>query len=134
MPEAACAAVALRSRARLYMGASCTIEVTGLRVQADIGVYAHEIAMRQPLDVDVEFDVLALPQTDALDETPDYSRVLALADELAGQRIALIETFAKRLAEGLLEHPLVTVAAVRVRKPQALPGCVAGCRVRLSRG
>jgi dihydroneopterin aldolase len=38
--------------------------VTGVRVQAEIGVYRHEIGRVQPLIVDVELDVPPTAPTD----------------------------------------------------------------------
>src|ERR1700749_4970736 len=100
--------------------------VTGLKVQAEIGVYRHEIGRVQPLVIDVELDV---PTAGAgrLSDTLNYETILAAARELAaGGHIELVETFAERLAQACLADPRVTQARVRVEKPLALaPDAVA---------
>ena len=110
--------------------------VTGLKVQAQIGVYRHEIGRLQPLSVDVELDV---PSAGAgrLADTLNYETILAAAREVAGQgHIELVETFADRLARACLADPRVTRARVRVEKPLALaPDAVgAGAEIVLERG
>ena len=100
--------------------------VTGLKVQAEIGVYRHEIGRVQPLVIDVELDV---PSAGAhrLSETLNYETILQAAREIAGGgHIELVETFAERLAQACLADPRVTRARVRVEKPLALaPDAVA---------
>jgi dihydroneopterin aldolase len=100
--------------------------VTGLKVQAEIGVYKHEIGRVQPLVVDVELDV-PTAGADRLSETLNYETILAAARLIAGGgHIELVETFAERLAQACLSDPRVTQARVRVEKPLALaPDAVA---------
>jgi dihydroneopterin aldolase len=100
--------------------------VTGLKVQAEIGVYKHEIGRVQPLVVDVELDV-PTAGADRLSETLNYETILAAARLIAGGgHIELVETFAERLAQACLADPRVTQARVRVEKPLALaPDAVA---------
>ena len=110
--------------------------VTGLKVQADIGVYRHEIGRVQPLIVDVELDV-PTNASDRLAETLNYEAILAAAQALAASgHIGLVETFAHRLAEACLKDTRVTRARVRIEKPLALePHAVgAGVEIVLSRG
>jgi dihydroneopterin aldolase len=109
--------------------------VTGLRVQAEIGVYRHEIGRLQPLVVDVELDV---PSAGAgrLAETLNYETILNAARAVASEgHIELVETFADRLARACLADPRVTRARVRVEKPLALaPDAVgAGAEIILER-
>ena len=100
--------------------------VTGLKVQAEIGVYRHEIGRVQPLVLDVELDV-PTAGADRLSETLNYETILAAAREIAGGgHIDLVETFAQRLAQACLADSRVTRARVRVEKPLALaPDAVA---------
>ena len=94
--------------------------VTGLKVQAEIGVYRHEIGRVQPLVVDVELDV---PTAGAgrLSDTLNYETILDAAQRIAaGGHIELVETFAERLATACLADPRVTRARIRVEKPLAL--------------
>nr|MEA2798523.1 7,8-dihydroneopterin aldolase/epimerase/oxygenase [Phenylobacterium sp.] len=110
--------------------------VTGLKVQAEIGVYKHEIGRVQPLVVDVELDV-PTAGADRLSETLNYETILDAARDIASQgHIELVETFAERLAHACLVDPRVTRARVRVEKPLALaPDAVgAGVEITLVRG
>jgi dihydroneopterin aldolase len=110
--------------------------VTGVQVQAEIGVYRHEIGRVQPLIVDVELDV-PTDASDRLADTFNYEGILKAAQELAAQgHVDLVETFAHRLAERCLADPRVTRARVRIEKPLALaPHAVAaGVEIVLGRG
>jgi dihydroneopterin aldolase len=116
--------------------AMTTVFVTGLKVQAEIGVYRHEIGRVQPLVVDVELDV-PTAGSHRLSETLNYETILSAARDIAGQgHIELVETFAERLARACLADPRVTRARVRVEKPLALaPDAVgAGVEITLVRG
>ena len=110
--------------------------VTGVQVQAEIGVYRHEIGRVQPLIVDVELDV-PTDASDRLADTFNYEAILKAAQDLAAQgHVDLVETFAHRLAERCLADPRVTRARVRIEKPLALaPHAVAaGVEIVLGRG
>jgi dihydroneopterin aldolase len=115
--------------------AEMTLEVTisGLQVAADIGVYAHEHGRAQPLVVDIILKIDA-PAGDLLNDTIDYQCIADEAHALALERTALIETYAMRLAERCIANPGVQGADVRVSKPGALRGGLAGARVSLARG
>ena len=109
--------------------------VTGVRVQAEIGVYRHEIGRVQPLIVDVELDV-PTDASDRLADTFNYEAILKATQDLAAQgHVDLVETFAHRLAERCLADPRVTRARVRIEKPLALaPHAVAsGVEIVLER-
>jgi len=106
--------------------------VTGLKVQAEIGVYRHEIGRVQPLVVDVELDV---PTAGAarLADTFNYETILDAARGVAAQgHIELVETFAERLARACLADPRVTQARVRVAKPLALAPDAVGAGVEIT--
>jgi len=109
--------------------------VTGLKVQAEIGVYKHEIGRQQPLVIDVELEAPAAG-SERLSDTINYETILAAAREIAaGGHIELVEAFAERLARACLADERVTQARVRVEKPLALaPDAVAaGVEITLTR-
>lgn len=110
----------------------CSVMLDNIEVMADIGILAAETGVRQPLVLHVRLDVVP-PAADHIDETHDYRAIHRAAHDLAEQRIALIETFARRLAERCLANERVLAAEVRVDKPRAVPGCLAAAHVRLSR-
>ena len=96
------------------------IFVTGLKVEAHIGVYAHEKGRAQPLIIDAELDV-ATAAFNRLTDTVNYEMVGQAAQAiLAEGHIGLVETFAERLARACLSDPKVLRARVRVEKPMAL--------------
>lgn len=115
---------------------SSKVFVTGVKVQAEIGVYRHEIGRVQPLIVDVELDV-PTDASDRLADTFNYEAILEAAQGVAaGGHINLVETFAHRLADRCLADPRVSRARVRVEKPLALaPDAVAaGVEITVGRG
>jgi 7,8-dihydroneopterin aldolase/epimerase/oxygenase len=116
--------------------AASKVFVTGVKVQAEIGVYRHEIGRVQPLIVDVELDV-PTGESDRLSETFNYEAILAAAQAVAAEgHLHLVETFAHRLARRCLADPRVSRARVRIEKPLALaPDAVAaGVEIVLQRG
>lgn len=112
-----------------------SVFVRGLKVQAFIGVYAHEKGRTQPLIVDAELALHDAP-VETLADTVDYERVAEAARAIAAAgHVELVEDYAERLARVCLQDPRVTAVRVRVDKPEALPGAeAAGCEVRFRRG
>ena len=96
------------------------IFVRGLKIEAEIGVYAHELHRRQPLIIDVELEI----ETDGwrhLSDTVNYEKIVEHARAIAADgHIGLVESYAERLASALLAEPRVIRARVRVEKPLAL--------------
>src|SRR4051812_28819889 len=71
------------------------IFVPGLRLDAEIGIYAHEKGRSQPLVVDVELDVPSAG-TRKLSETVNYEMVGQAARAIAAEgHIQLVEDFAE---------------------------------------
>ena len=106
--------------------------VTGLKIQAEIGVYKHEIGRAQPLVVDVELDV-PTAGAERLADTLNYETILTTAREIAAEgHIALVEAFAERLARACLADSRVTRARVRVEKPLALAPDALGAGVEIT--
>ncbi|AIT81893.1 dihydroneopterin aldolase (plasmid) [Novosphingobium pentaromativorans US6-1] len=104
------------------------VGVSDLRVAADIGVHSHEIGRRQTLVISVIADIVT-PREDALAETIDYNRIVEYAQDLARERICLIETYAARLADLCLQSDLVVRVEVSVQKPAALLNGLASTRI-----
>ncbi len=100
------------------------IFVSGLEIQASIGVHPHEYETTQAIIIDVELDMgdMPPPQDDRLNETLDYALVATRAAELAQEaHVQLVETLAVRIARWALEADArVCAASVRIAKPHAL--------------
>ena len=100
------------------------IFVKGLEVQASIGVHPHEYASTQPIIIDIELDMGALPapEDDRLAETLDYSAAADKAAELAQEaHVQLVETLASRIAAWALKtDERVLSCTVSISKPHAL--------------
>lgn len=112
-----------------------TVFVRGLKVDAFIGVYAHEKGRSQPLVVDCELE-LGDGLVETLADTVNYERVVEAARAIAeGGHVELVEDYAERLARACLSDPRVLTVRVRVEKPEALPSAAAaGCEIAFRRG
>lgn len=94
--------------------------VRGIRLEAAIGVHAHEHGRTQPLVVDVELDA-ELELDGRLGSTVNYEMIVAAARAvLANGHVLLVETFADRLARLCLDDARVRRVRVRAEKPEAL--------------
>jgi dihydroneopterin aldolase len=114
---------------------SLKVFVREARIEAEIGVYAHEHGRRQPLIIDVELDIASQP-VEHITGTVNYESVVDKARGLAaGGHFKLVEAFAEQLARACLDDPLVLRARVRVEKPEALApvAAAAGVEIVLSR-
>jgi dihydroneopterin aldolase len=112
------------------------IFVTGLKIDAEIGVYAHEKGRAQPLIADVELDV-SIPGVEKLADTVNYETIGEAARAIAAEgHIHLVEAFAEKLARACLADPRVMRARVRVEKPMALAphAEAAGVEITVVRG
>jgi dihydroneopterin aldolase len=96
-----------------------TIVIAGLRELGVHGVLPEEQARPQPFEVDVELtvDLAAAGESDALDDTVDYSAVAeAVSRVVASERYHLLERLATRIAEVCGVDDRVSAVSVTVRK------------------
>jgi dihydroneopterin aldolase len=101
------------------------IAITGLRVRGRHGVLAEERAAGQEFGVDavLMLDTAAAAAADDLALTADYGLIAGrLAQIVAGEPVALIETLASRLAQECLAVPAVQEVEITVHKPHAPVG------------
>ena len=98
------------------------IELRGLKVRGNHGVFAHERADGQDfvVDITVWIDLVDAAASDDLADTYDYG-VLAerAAAVVAGPARNLIETVAGEIADDVMKDNRVHAAEVTVHKPQA---------------
>jgi len=98
------------------------IELTGLKVRGNHGVYDLERAAGQDfvIDVALDLDLSAAVASDDVADTVHYGELAErLAAAVAGDPVNLIETLADRLLTVCLDDPRVDSATVTVHKPQA---------------
>ncbi|MCX7230161.1 MAG: dihydroneopterin aldolase [Burkholderiales bacterium] len=97
-----------------------SIFIRGLRIDAQIGVHAHEKNRTQPLKLDAELQIADTrfhPSRDKLDEVFDYQTIRAAMIEVVRDgHINLLETLADRVVERLLAMAEVRAVRVRVHK------------------
>jgi dihydroneopterin aldolase len=96
-----------------------TIVIAGLRELGVHGVLPEEQARPQPFEVDLELtvDLEAAGESDALDDTVDYSAVAeAVSRVVASERYHLLERLATRIAEVCGADDRVSSVSVTVRK------------------
>jgi dihydroneopterin aldolase len=111
------------------------IELRGLRAVGTHGVLPEEQARPQPfeVDLDVEADLRAAGRSDDLGDTVDYGALAtAVAGVVTGERHALLERLAERIAETALLDGRVTSVTVTLRKlrpPVPVDLASAGVRV-----
>jgi 7,8-dihydroneopterin aldolase/epimerase/oxygenase len=111
------------------------IQLRGLRALGICGALPEEQVRAQPLEVDLDIsaDLSAAARSDDLDETIDYGDVTAVVTRvITGERFALLERLAGRIAEEVLRDRRVLSVTVSVRKlrppvPQQLD--TAGVRI-----
>lgn len=110
--------------------------IESLEIETVIGVYDWERSIRQRLTLDLELatDIRPAAANDELAKTLDYAaiseRIACFADE---HEFALVETFAERLAQLLLNEFSVPWLQLTLRKPGAVPAAAA-VGVRIERG
>jgi 7,8-dihydroneopterin aldolase/epimerase/oxygenase len=112
----------MTERTEGHRGTIGRIELRGLRVRGNHGVYDFERAEGQDFVVDVALD-LDLGKAAVTDDVADTVHYGELAEKLAavvaGEPVNLIETLADRLLTVCLDDPRVGAATVTVHKPQA---------------
>lgn len=99
----------------------------------EIGAYRAEYGVTQRLRFDVELDVAAnpAPLADRVEDVLNYDLIIDAIERIAaGARMDLLETFAERLANVLLENEKSRRVRIRIAKLDRLPGAATlGCEI-----
>lgn len=98
--------------------------IEGLEVDTVIGAYDWERGIRQclRLDLDMQWDNRAPAEHDDLSLALDYATVSARIQAFAeAAQFQLVETFAERLAQALIDEFGMRRLRLRVTKPGAVP-------------
>ena len=114
------------------------IFISGLALDARIGILEHERRASQPLHVDAEFDIDISRNVDDHDihSVLDYRQLReAIVEECTQAHVNLIETLIEQLAARLLaEFSEVRALRLRISKPMAFADCAAvGVEIQISR-
>jgi dihydroneopterin aldolase len=121
------------------VGGADRIELRGLVASGYCGALFEEQERAQPLEVDLDIraDLRRAGTSDDLGETVDYGAVCAAVERVVtGERFALLEGLAERLAEVVLADDrveAVTVAVRKLRPPVPQPLATAGVRITRER-
>ncbi len=102
----------------------CLIHLDGLSLPASIGIYAHEKAAPQPVDIDLRLaiDGTLAARSDDIRHTVDYDEVVdAIAALLASRHFNLLEHLSQAVLDLLGERFPVRRAEVTIAKPLAVP-------------
>ncbi|MFT4085606.1 MAG: dihydroneopterin aldolase [Gordonia sp. (in: high G+C Gram-positive bacteria)] len=98
------------------------IELRGLRVRGNHGVFEHEKRDGQEFVVDVTLwlDLRPAALSDDLADTVDYGALAQLAhDVVAGPSLDLIESVGARIADQIMLDDRISACEVTVHKPSA---------------
>lgn len=108
--------------------AATKIYVKSLEITAQCGVYDHEMGKNRQLIIDIEIAMQAekLIGDDDLSLTYDYDKLAQIAQDVASEKhYKLIETYAAKVAELILNDGRVVSVKVRVEKPNSVKGAAA---------
>lgn len=103
--------------------------LSGLVVDAIVGVHEAERQAPQPVEIDLELtvDLARAGRSDSLDDTVDYERVEARVREIVGSTsFFLLEALATRVTDALLADDAVERVRIRMRKARRASGVRTG--------
>jgi dihydroneopterin aldolase len=99
------------------------IEIKGIKSFGYHGVFESENIAGQDFFVDVllELDLTHASVTDDVSDTVNYAEITDLVvEEVTGDRVALIEKLAGRIADRIISaYPRIAAVSITVHKPQA---------------
>ena len=98
------------------------IELRGLKVRGNQGVFDHERADGQDFFIDVVLwlDLQAAGESDDLADTVDYGALAQqVADIVGGEPRNLIETVGAEVADSIMTDERISACEVTVHKPSA---------------
>lgn len=104
------------------------VYIQGLQVAARIGVFKWEQCIEQKLMIDLEmtYSIEPAASTDQLEDALNYAAVSECVVDFAKQHhFRLIETFAQRLVDELIQHFDLGHVKLKLAKPGAIPAATA---------
>ena len=110
-----------------------TLNLTGLRFDANLGILEHEKAAPQPIQVDAELNLgpqPLLPRDDDINHVLDYRKVRQIIiTECTAEHANLLESLIGKLAHRLMQLPGVLGVRVKIAKLEIFDDCEVAIRV-----
>ena len=110
-----------------------TLELTGLRFDANLGILEHEKTDPQPIQVDAELNQGTqplLPHDDDIGHVLDYRKVRQIIiTECTAEHVNLLESLIGKLAMRLMQLPGVLGVRIKIAKPEIFDDCEVAIRV-----
>ena len=110
-----------------------TLELTGLRFDANLGILEHEKIDPQPIQVDAELNLGTqplLPSDDDIHSVLDYRKVRKIIiDECTAEHINLLETLIGKVSNRLMQLPGVLGVRVKIAKLEIFEDCEVAIRM-----
>ncbi len=118
-----------------FLQGSQILSLTGLRLDATLGVLAREKTAPQPISIDAEVNLgrqPVLPKDDDILNVLDYREVRRIIiDECASDHVHLLETLIGKVSNRLLAVPGVLGVRLRIAKLAIFDDCEVSIRVEL---
>jgi dihydroneopterin aldolase len=110
-----------------------TLNLTGLRFEANLGILESELIAPQPIQVDAELNLGAQPlqpSDDDINHVLDYRKVRQIIiNECTAQHVNLLESLIGKLADRLMQLPGVLGVRVKIAKLEIFDDCEVAIRV-----
>jgi dihydroneopterin aldolase len=110
-----------------------TLELTGLRFDANLGILDHEKIAPQPIQVDAELNLGTqplMPRDDDIMHVLDYRKVRKIIiDECTAEHINLLETLIGKVSNRLMQLPGVLGVRVKIAKLEIFEDCEVAIRM-----
>ena len=110
-----------------------TLNLTGLRFNANLGILESEKTQSQPIQVDAELNLGAqplLPSDDEINHVLDYRKLRQIIiEECTERHINLLESLIGKLAVRLMQLPGVLGVRVKIAKLEIFDDCEVAIRV-----
>ena len=114
-----------------------SLQLTGLRFDANLGILDHEKLAPQPIQVDAELHLGAQPlrpRDDDIHHVLDYRKVRQIIiDECTAEHVNLLESLIGKLCERLLRLPGVLGVRVKIAKLEIFEDCEVAIRMQAGR-
>ena len=110
-----------------------TLNLTGLRFEANLGILESELTAPQPIQVDAELNLgkqPLQPSDDDINHVLDYRKVRQIIiNECTAVHVNLLESMIGILADRLMQLPGVLGVRVKIAKLEIFDDCEVAIRV-----